>query len=230
MRVRAGKLVVVGMAVALIAAVAGTPADASRRSCLKEAGAGKVVAESRSAVVYAVGRTMHACVYSAEHSVVLPNQGRMKIEGQNGSAHIDGKLVRIAGRYVGFNWYWQSDTHSAHATIRQRIYVYDARFPDLKNRSDEHGNGDVGAFFLKHNGSAAWTFVHYLGSAGPDTTHVYKMDTTGDGEQELDASHPPLSSEENPYEIDLKSLALSASGKRVYWTRDPGGVQTAAIR
>jgi hypothetical protein len=230
MRGCARKLFRAGMAVAILAAVTGTPAQASRRACLKEAAAGKVVAESRSAVVYAVGRTVHACVYTVDHSVVLPRQGRMEIEGQNGTANIDRKLVRVAGRYVGYNWYWQSDTHSAHATIRQRIYVYDARFPDLKNRGDEHGDGSVGAFFLKHDGSAAWTFHAFFGSAGPDIEHVYKMDKTGNGEQELDASHPPLSSEADPYEIDMASLALSGNGRRLYWTRDPGGVQTASIR
>ena len=230
MRGTARKRLAAGIAVALVAGVAGTPAQANRRDCLKAASAGKTVELSKSSVAYAIGQTVYACVFSADHAVQLPHQGRSRIGGQNGTARIDRKLVRLAGRYVGYRSQWTADSSSAHATIRQRMYVYDARFPDLKNRSDEHGDGSVGAFFLKRNGSAAWTFHAFFGSAGPDIEHVYKMDTTGDGEQELDASHPPLSSEENPYEIDMGSLALSGDGNRLYWTRDPGGVQTAPIR
>src|SRR4051812_31909419 len=227
MRGPAGRLFVAGCALALAGAVGATSAPASRQSCLKEAGRGKTVAESASSVAWNRGGTLHACVYSADHSVVLPQQGEFQIEGRDGRAFIHS--VRLAGRYVAYNSEWVAHSDDAHAQIRQRVYVYDARFPDLKNRSDEHGDGAVGALLLKPNGSAAWTFTYYPGSALPDTiTYVYKMDTTGDGEQQLDQSRtfgdPPH------YTIDAGSLALSANGKRLFWTRDPDGPQTAAIR
>jgi hypothetical protein len=229
MRGSARRLFVVATAFALAGTLAGAPAQASRRSCLTQADKGKTVAESRSSVAWSRRGTLHACVYSADHAVVLPQQGRFRIEGQNGTADIDSRLVRLAGRYVAYSSKWTADSDSAHSTIRQRVYVYDARFPDLKNRSDEHGDGAVDALVLKHNGSAAWTFTSFPGSALPDTiTYVYKMDTTGDGEQQLDESRtfgdPPH------YTIDAGSLALSANGLRLFWTRDPDGPQTAAIR
>jgi hypothetical protein len=229
MRGSARRLCALGIAFALVGAVLAAPAGASRKQCLKAASSGKVVEQSKSSVAYERGGKLRACVYSADHAVVLPQQGRFRIEGQNGTADINSHLVRLAGRYVAYSSVWTADSDDAHSTIRQRVYVYDARFPDLKNRSDEHGDGAVEALLLKPNGSAGWTFTRYPGSALPDTiTYVYKMDTTGDGEQQLDESRtfgdPPH------YSIDAGSLALSANGQRLFWTRDPDGPQTAAIR
>jgi hypothetical protein len=214
-------------ALTMAAVTAASPAQASRRDCLARASAGKTVVETRHAVVYARGQTLRACVYSEDHAVVLPNQGRFPIEGRNGKATIDRRSVRLAGRYVAYSSKWYEAGHSSRPFTVQRVYVYDARFPDLKNRSDAHGEGPVGPLFLKPNGSVAWTYTSAPGSAAFPITYVYKMDTTGDGEQELDRDGP-----QSPdfYRVVSSSLAMSGDNRRLYWMRDPGGVQTGTIR
>lgn len=216
---------VAATAAVVVAALGATPAEASRKSCLKQAGGGKVVAESKSSLVYAHGEKLHACVYSADHSVLLPLQGKRKVSGNKGFASINRRHLSLAGRYVAYEWTWiQSPPPSAYLPTVTRVYVYDARDGKVKHRSKDHGEGDVGALFLKPHGSVAWTFNPTSTNAA--IVEVLKIDKTGNGEQELDSG----SSDGGPYSIDPGSLALSGDRTRLYWTRDPGGVQSAPIK
>jgi hypothetical protein len=229
MRGRTGKLLAGGIVIVVAGAIAGAPAGASQSSCLKDARSGKVIAASKRAVAWKEHGKVHACAYSAAHSVVLPHQGRMKIGGDKGAAFIDPRLVTVAGRYVAYGWRWTQFLASANPPYQERVFVYDAAGRAVKHRGKKSGVSSIGAIVVKPDGSVAWTFTNHNSPGFPDTTHVAKIDKTSGGQQELDASKPVHYSE-NPYEIGPRSLALSANGKRVYWTRDPGGTQTAPLR
>jgi hypothetical protein len=224
MRVRGRIPWVAATAAVVVGALGATPAEASRKSCLKEAGGAKVVAESKSSLAYARGGKLHACVYSADHSVLLPLQGKRKVGGDKGFASINRRHLSLAGRYVAYSWSWIKPAASAHPPTVTRVYVYDARDAKVKHRGKDHGEGEVGALFLKPHGSVAWTFAPSSTSAS--IVEVLKIDKTGSGEQELDVG----SSDSGPYSIDPGSLALSGDRTRLYWTRDPGGVQSAPIK
>jgi hypothetical protein len=199
-------LAVLTAAAALAASLAGpATADAANR-CTTQAERGKVVAQSSSAVVWSTGSRDDLNLYL--HACRLKDQRVFRLPGQNGGDTETLKTFRLSGRHLA--WVTVNNEPAADQS-QSSVSVL-----DLKTRKrvvneyagldpESHSSTEVTALVLSARGAVAWI------TRGTGEVDDYSVHALAPGSQAtvLDRGK----------DIALRSLALSADGARLYWTR-----------
>lgn len=199
------------LAVLIAAAALGTSlagpaaADAANR-CATQAERGKVVAQSPTAVVWSTGSrsdlnlTVRACAFKDQKVFRLP--------GQNGGSTESLETFRLSGRYLGWvgvnseeaSQHNQSAVFVLDLKTRKRV-VSEYSGLDFESDSSTH----VAALVLSARGAVAWT------TRGTGEVNDYSVHAAAPGS--------PATVLDHGKDIALRSLAMSADGRRLYWTR-----------
>jgi hypothetical protein len=200
---------------ALGTALAGPAAADAANRCRTEADRGKIVAQSSTAVVWSTGSQDGLTLYL--HACQFKDQKPFRLPGQNGGDTETLETFRLSGRYLG----WVStNQEQASGQIQDSVYVLDLKrrkavvneYAGLDPQSES--SAEVSALVVTSKGAVAWTTngtgevtdrsVHAIAPGGK----VAVLDRGGD--------------------VALRSLALSADGTRLYWTRGDQ-VKSAAV-
>ena len=210
------------VAAALIAAalIAAAPASASRKQCFAASQGHRVVVENNRGLVYSKAGRLRGCSYANGRVSVLPAQGPMTMGTFGGGvARID--AIAIAGRFVAYGSHWVRTCCGPGASQgpprTERVISFDLRAGRIKYATTPNDNRPrTTALVVKPNGSVAWIYVYEQHFSD---TVVVKMDReTGGAERGLDHNELLQPRGDPKHTIDEHSLALSADGKRIYWT------------
>jgi hypothetical protein len=191
---------------ALATCLAGPATADAANKCRAQAERGKVLAQSTTALVYsrgsesALNRYVQACTFKDQKTFRLP--------GQDGGDTEHFETVRLSGRYVA---YVLVDSEPASNQDQSEVWVVDLK--SRKKVTDEYAglapesdsSASVVALVLNSSGTAAWI-------------------TQGTGEVEDVSVHAAARGGhavvlDRGKDIARRSLALSADGSLVYWTR-----------
>lgn len=223
----------------LTAAAAAAPAGASRIGCDAAAHGHRVIAESARGLVFERGARLVGCSYSGGRLSVLPGQGRFKMEAngrpRRGKGVIDPRRLRISGRFVAYGAHWTAKTKhpSPHfgPPTTERVISFDLLAGRTRYASTPNNDFDVRLHDLvvKTDGAVAWIYsTGDIPGLSVGRKLVVKMDrATGGKERGLDSdSDSPGPDQNYRYKIRVGSLALSANGRRIYWTATHPGWST----